>query len=52
MNWGNGMMSYALSSQFQHVPLYLEWAPVAVFTTPPKPKPGISLMLTYQFIGA
>ncbi|KAG1938910.1 putative RNA-binding protein [Pimephales promelas] len=26
-------------TKFQHVPLYLEWAPVAVFTTPPKPKP-------------
>lgn len=26
-------------SKFQHVPLYLEWAPVAVFTTPPTPKP-------------
>ncbi|KAK3574803.1 hypothetical protein QTP86_018394 [Hemibagrus guttatus] len=23
-------------SKFQHVPLYLEWAPVAVFSTPPK----------------
>ncbi|ROL50773.1 putative RNA-binding protein 19 [Anabarilius grahami] len=26
-------------TKFQHVPLYLEWAPVAVFTTPPTPKP-------------
>ncbi|KAI4902096.1 hypothetical protein NFI96_013174 [Prochilodus magdalenae] len=23
-------------TKFQHVPLYLEWAPMAVFTTPPK----------------
>uniref|UniRef100_A0A8C1AAX8 Probable RNA-binding protein 19 n=1 Tax=Cyprinus carpio carpio TaxID=630221 RepID=A0A8C1AAX8_CYPCA len=26
-------------TKFQHVPLYLEWAPVAVFTTPKAPKP-------------
>ncbi|KAL1272492.1 hypothetical protein QQF64_028354 [Cirrhinus molitorella] len=26
-------------TKFQHVPLYLEWAPVAVFTTPTPPKP-------------
>ncbi|XP_062853521.1 probable RNA-binding protein 19 [Trichomycterus rosablanca] len=25
-------------TKFQHVPLYLEWAPTAVFTTPPKPR--------------
>ncbi|KAI7807500.1 probable RNA-binding protein 19 [Triplophysa rosa] len=27
-------------TKFQHVPLYLEWAPVAVFTTPGKAKPA------------
>nr|AAI63877.1 RNA binding motif protein 19 [Danio rerio] len=26
-------------TKFQHVPLYLEWAPVAVFTTPSAPRP-------------
>uniref|UniRef100_A0A9J7Y1M6 Probable RNA-binding protein 19 n=1 Tax=Cyprinus carpio carpio TaxID=630221 RepID=A0A9J7Y1M6_CYPCA len=28
-------------TKFQHVPLYLEWAPVAVFTTPTAPKPEV-----------
>uniref|UniRef100_A0AAR2JXL9 RRM domain-containing protein n=1 Tax=Pygocentrus nattereri TaxID=42514 RepID=A0AAR2JXL9_PYGNA len=27
-------------TKFQHVPLYLEWAPVAVFSTPKARKPG------------
>lgn len=46
------MISYGLPLQFQHVPLYLEWAPVAVFTTPSAPKPGNPLILTYQPAGA
>lgn len=41
-----------LPLQFQHVPLYLEWAPVAVFTTPKAPKPGDALILSYQPAGA
>uniref|UniRef100_A0A8C1I9C3 RNA binding motif protein 19 n=1 Tax=Cyprinus carpio TaxID=7962 RepID=A0A8C1I9C3_CYPCA len=28
-------------TKFQHVPLYLEWAPVAVFITPTAPKPEV-----------
>uniref|UniRef100_A0A8C1KQ90 Probable RNA-binding protein 19 n=1 Tax=Cyprinus carpio TaxID=7962 RepID=A0A8C1KQ90_CYPCA len=38
-------------TKFQHVPLYLEWAPVAVFTTPKAPKPGDALILSYQPAG-